>query len=165
MDPILRTLLVGPLAYVALVIVLRTSGKRTLSKMNAFDLVVTVSLGSTLATVLISQDVSLSQGVTALALLVGLQFVVGWSSVRLTWMQRLTRSNPALLFDRDGFRSDDMVRERITEAEIRQAVRSAGFGSLDRVGAVVLESDGTLSVIAAEGDSDLAGLLRRRADT
>ena len=162
MDPILRTLLIGPLAYVALVVVLRISGKRTLSKMNAFDLVVTVSLGSTLATILLSQDVSLLQGVTALALLVALQFVVAWSSVRIEWMQRLTRSNPALLFD-GAFRAPDMVRERITEAEIRQAVRSAGFGSLDRVGAVVLESDGTLSVIGVEGASDLAGLLERRA--
>ena len=46
-----RTLLVGPLAYVALVLLLRISGKRTLTKLNAFDLVVTVALGSTLATV------------------------------------------------------------------------------------------------------------------
>src|SRR4051794_24742339 len=45
-----RVLLVGPLAYVALVLLLRVSGKRTLTKLNAFDLVVTVSLGSTLAT-------------------------------------------------------------------------------------------------------------------
>ena len=43
-----RTLLVGTLAYATLVLFLRISGKRTLSKLNAFDLVVTVALGSTL---------------------------------------------------------------------------------------------------------------------
>ena len=45
-----RVLVVGVLAYSALVLLLRISGKRTLTKMNAFDLVVTVALGSTLAT-------------------------------------------------------------------------------------------------------------------
>ncbi len=52
-----RTVVVGTLAYAALVLILRVSGKRTLSKMNAFDLIVTVALSSTLATVLLARDV------------------------------------------------------------------------------------------------------------
>lgn len=54
-----RVLVVGGLAYAGLVLLLRLTGKRTLSKMNAFDLVVTVALGSTLATILLSKDVAL----------------------------------------------------------------------------------------------------------
>lgn len=68
------------LVYPTLVLVLRVSGKRTLAKMNAFDLVVTVALGSTLATILLSADVSLAEGVLALVLLVGLQLAVAWMS-------------------------------------------------------------------------------------
>ena len=79
---LLRTLVIGVFAYAALVGLLRLSGKRTLSKMNAFDLVVTVALGSTLATVLLSKDVALLEGVLAFAVLIGLQFLVTWSSVR-----------------------------------------------------------------------------------
>ena len=48
-----RVLLVGTAAYVSLVAILRISGKRMLTKFNAFDFVVTVALGSTLATVLL----------------------------------------------------------------------------------------------------------------
>jgi hypothetical protein len=70
-DGLLRTLVVGVLAYVVLVGFLRLSGKRTLSKMNAFDLVVTVALGSTLATILLSKDVALAEGALAFALLIG----------------------------------------------------------------------------------------------
>lgn len=55
---LVRTAVVGVLAYVALIVFLRLSGKRTLSKMNAFDLIVTVSLGSTLATIALSADVA-----------------------------------------------------------------------------------------------------------
>jgi uncharacterized membrane protein YcaP (DUF421 family) len=79
---LLRVLVVGTLAYVALVAVLRISGKRTLTKLNAFDLVITVVLGSTLATVLLSKSVVLAEGVLAMALLVLLQFVITWLSVR-----------------------------------------------------------------------------------
>lgn len=61
-----RTLLVGVLAYVALILLLRLSGKRTLAKLNAFDLVVTVAIGSTLATILLSESVALAEGVVAL---------------------------------------------------------------------------------------------------
>ncbi len=80
-DSLLRTLVVGVLAYVVLVVLLRVSGKRTLSKMNAFDLVVTVALGSTLATALLARDVALAEGVLPFALLIGLQIAVTWSSV------------------------------------------------------------------------------------
>ena len=57
---IFRTLIIGVLAYVGLILMLRVSGKRTLSKMNAFDLIVTVALGSTLATVLLTKSVALA---------------------------------------------------------------------------------------------------------
>ena len=79
---LLRIVIVGVLAYATLVLFLRLSGNRTLSKMNAFDLIVTVALGSTLATVLLSKDVALVDGAVALALLISLQFIITWTSVR-----------------------------------------------------------------------------------
>lgn len=88
------------LVYPILVLVLRVSGKRTLAKMNAFDLVVTVALGSTLATILLSADVSLAEGVLALVLLVGLQLAVAWMSVRVGWFRRTLKASPALLVHR-----------------------------------------------------------------
>jgi len=54
-----RTLVLGTLAYLGLVVILRISGKRTLAKMNAFDLIVTIALGSTLSSILLSKGVSL----------------------------------------------------------------------------------------------------------
>jgi uncharacterized membrane protein YcaP (DUF421 family) len=66
---LLRVVVVGTLAYVALVVLLRASGKRTLAKLNAFDLIVTVALGSTLATVLLSKSVALLEGLVAFILL------------------------------------------------------------------------------------------------
>ncbi len=144
---IVRVLLVGAAAYVWLVLVLRVSGKRTLSKLNAFDLVVTVSLGSTLATVLLSSSVSFAEGATALALLAGLQFVVAATTSKRPRGRSVVTAQPSLLL-RDGEMLTHVLDEqRVTEAEVRQAVRSTGSGDLSQVAAVVLESDGTLSVV------------------
>lgn len=152
-----RVVLVGTIAYLALVLTLRVSGKRTLSKLNAFDLVVTVALGSVLATVLLSKDVSLAEGVLALVLLVFLQYVIATLSVRSERFQGIVKAEPALLLHQGRFLDGAMRRERITREEILAAVRASGLASIDGVGAVVLETDGTVSVIPDVGAAGPAG--------
>lgn len=144
---LLRTLVIGVLAYTALVAFLRVSGKRTLSKMNAFDFVVTVALGSTLATILLAKDVSLAQGALALALLISLQFAVTWSSIRARWIRRVVTGEPSFLLYQGRVLPAALRRERITEDELQAAVRGAGLAALDEIEAVVLETDGSLSVV------------------
>jgi uncharacterized membrane protein YcaP (DUF421 family) len=100
--PVLRTLVVGTLAHAALVVLLRVSGKRSLSKMNAFDFVVTVAFGSTLASILTSRQVSLTQGVLALALLICLQGIKTFLTVRWPWYQQILKAQPTLLFSAAG---------------------------------------------------------------
>lgn len=148
---ILRTLLVGTLAYVTLVLFLRISGKRTLSKLNAFDLVVTVALGSTLSAILLQESIALAEGATALGLLVFLQYFVTFASVRSKSVAKAIRSEPTLLVRNGSFCHDAMMRQRVTEDEIMSAARSNGRERLDEVAAVVLESDGTLSIIGKPG--------------
>lgn len=136
---LIRTLVVGVLAYISLVLLLRLSGRRTLSKLNAFDLVVTVALGSTFATILLNRNVSLAEGVLAFALLIGLQYVVTWSSVRVAWVRRTVTGEPALLFFRGHFLGDAMRVAGVTEDEVRAAARSQGLAALDGIEAVVLD--------------------------
>lgn len=153
-EGLVRTLLVGVLAYVSLVAMLRISGKRTLAKLNAFDLVVTVALGSTLSAILLQESVALAEGALALALLVSLQYLVSAFSVRSPSFAQAVRSEPALLV-RDGrYCLDTMRRERITQDEALSAIRSSGGLSIDEARAVILESDGTLSVtLRASGET------------
>lgn len=154
-DNILRVPLVGIFAYVGTVILLRVSGNRTLSKMNSFDLVVTIAFGSTLSTVLINGNVSLAEGLMAIALLVCLQFILTWLSVRSHSIAKLIKTKPTLLL-RDGVPDREALRvARVTEDEIRSSVRQHGLGSLDQVAAVVLETDGSLSVISAQQQGKL----------
>ncbi|TDN38485.1 DUF421 domain-containing protein [Hymenobacter sp. UV11] len=142
-----RTLIIGVAAYVGLMLLLRISGKRTLTKMNAFDLVVTVALGSTLATVLLSKSVALADGLTAFALLIALQFSITWLSVRSRTVGQLVKAEPTLLVYQGAFLPAAMRTERITEHELLAALRQHGLASVDKAAAVVLENNGQLSVL------------------
>jgi uncharacterized membrane protein YcaP (DUF421 family) len=143
-----RILLVGSGAYLALVVLLRVSGKRTLTKLNAFDLVVTVALGSTLATVLLDRSISLSEGITALALLIALQFVITWSAVRWQPVRRGVKSEPTLLLHEGQPLERALKRQRVTAEELQAALRGAGLSHFEQAAAAVLETDGRISVIA-----------------
>jgi uncharacterized membrane protein YcaP (DUF421 family) len=143
-----RVLIVGVFAYAGLLVLLRVSGKRTLSKMNAFDFVVTVALGSTLATILLSRDVALAAGLLALGLLIALQLAVAWLSARSPSFRGLVKSEPRLLFARGRMIEEALLAERVAPEEVLAAMRAGGHADLAAVEAVVLETDGTFSVIA-----------------
>ncbi|MGE4221458.1 MAG: DUF421 domain-containing protein [Alphaproteobacteria bacterium] len=149
LDDLLRIVVVGTGAYVGLVLMLRTTGKRTLSKMNAFDLVVTVAFGSTLSAALLDSDISLAEALGAFALLCALQYVVAFGSVRSSRFQALVKAEPSLLFFRGRFLPEMLRKERVTEDEILAAIRAQGIGSLTAAEAVVLETDGSFSVVAS----------------
>jgi uncharacterized membrane protein YcaP (DUF421 family) len=158
---LLRVLLVGTAAYATVVLVLRASGKRTLAKLNAFDLVVTVALGSVLATIVLNRSVTWSAGAVGLVLLALLQTVVAWVTSRRPWLRAAVTARPRLVL-RDGRPIEPALRrERLSVDEVRQAVRASGAGDLSSVAAVVLESDGSLSVVSADrvgGGSELTGV-------
>lgn len=144
-----RVLLVGAAAYAALVLLLRISGKRTLSKLNAFDLVVTVAMGSTLSATLLSADVSFAEGAAGFLGLIVFQYLVAQLSVWSRGFAHLVRSEPALLLQDGRFLDEALRHERVTQEEVLAALRSSGLGRIEQCAAVVLETDGTLSVLPA----------------
>ncbi|WP_435010223.1 DUF421 domain-containing protein [Tundrisphaera lichenicola] len=155
-----RVVVVGPLAYFALVILLRISGNRTLSKMNAFDMIITVALGSTLATVLLTEQVALAEGILGFTILIGLQYAMTWLSTRSRLVSGLIKSEPKLLLHNGTMLTQAMRQERVIEPEIHQAVREAGLASIDQVQALVLETDGTFSVVKLSSDTESPSALQ-----
>jgi len=152
---VLRVIAVGVPMYFILVFLLRISGKRTLSKMNQFDFIITVAFGSTIASILLQKNITLIEGITALALLIFLQFAVTWTSVRFSFVDKLIKSEPALVFYRGKFLKGNMKSERVTESEIYQAMRSKNVTNIKDVYQVILETNGSLSVMTLK-QSDAA---------
>lgn len=146
-DSILRVVYVTSAAYISMVFLLRISGKRTLSKMNAFDFVVTIALGSTLAGVALNQSIPLANGMTAIGLFIGFQFMFTWMSVRIKKLKTIITSKPSLIFYKGEFLNQAMKRERITEEEVYSAARKNGISSLDEIEMVILETTGDLAIL------------------
>lgn len=141
---LVRVLVVAPLAYVWLIIVLRVSGKRTLVQLNAFDFVVTVALGSTLASVALTKSVAWAEGALALALLASLQLIAALAAVHSSRARDFITSKPTVLLLDGRVIPAALGSERISQRSLHQAVRNAGIGGLELVAAVVLETNGQL---------------------
>jgi uncharacterized membrane protein YcaP (DUF421 family) len=153
---VMRVLLVGALAYVGLIVVLRVTGKRTLSKMNAFDLIVTVALGSALASTMLSKSTPLAEGLAGMTLLVLLQYAVTWLSVRSDRFQDFVKAKPSILLHRGEWQRAAMRQERVTQEEILAALHAQGTAAIDASTTVLIETDGSLSVLTEQSPS--AGL-------
>lgn len=152
-DSFIRTVIFTVLAYFGMVFFLRISGKRTLTKMNAFDFVITVALGSTLAAVCLNKDIALVDGMTCFFLLIFLQFILTWLSVRNKRIKNIITSSPSMLVYNGEILRDVMKRERITIEEIKMAARHQGIEDISKVGILILETTGEISIIETiEGD-------------
>ncbi|SFH79306.1 DUF421 domain-containing protein [Pisciglobus halotolerans] len=152
-NTIFRILLVGTLAYLLLILVLRIFGKRTLSKLNAFDFVVTIALGSILATILTSRDLTLVDGTIAFTILIFLQFIITKLTIYFQIADKAVKASPTLLFYKGQYDFEAIKKERLSEEEILQAVRSKGSASMEDILAVVLETSGDLSIIQKRSKS------------
>ena len=158
LNPFVETIVTGIIAYVAIIFMLRISGKRTLSKWNSFDFVVTIAFGSVLASILLSTKDAFGQGILGFGLLVLFQYVITWISVRSSIIQKLIKSEPSLLLFRGKMRHDVMKKERIAEGEIFAALRNSGVSAIEDADAVILETDGSFSVITNIDDSSASAL-------
>ena len=158
MNPFLEVTITGIIAYISVIAFLRFSGKRTLAKWNSFDFVVTIALGSVLASSLLSTSDRFGKGILAFALLVLLQYIITWISVRSSIIQKLIKAEPALLLYRGEMKHNVMRKERIAEGEILAALRANGVSAVEDADAVVLETDGSFSVITNIDDSSGSAL-------
>ena len=150
-----RIILIGILAYIALIIMLRIAGKRTLTQLNAFDLVITVSIGSVFATILLDKTISIFDGLAAFFVLIALQWIFSKTTTETSKVSSLIKGDASILYFRGEYFKDVMESERIEKEEIIQAMRMQGRGQMDEVEAVILESNGQLSVLSkSKGDED-----------
>ena len=144
---LIHTLKAASLGYICIIVLLRISGKRTLSKWNSFDFVITITLGSILASATLLKNVSIVQGSFALLLLIFYQYLISQLISHFPMLRNIVKASPALLFFEGEFKSAAMKRERVTEDEVLAAIRQKGISCLAEVGAVVLETDGSFSVM------------------
>jgi uncharacterized membrane protein YcaP (DUF421 family) len=141
------------------ILVIRIIGLRSLSKMSSFDFVVTVALGSAVASTSLSTT-SLWNGVVAFAVLLGAQWVIAQLRFRTT-VGRVVDNRPILLVHEGSVIEANLRHVRVTHSDITAKLREAGVTNIDDVLAVVMETTGDVSVLTGSGPLDarlLAGV-------
>lgn len=141
------------LLYIAAVVAVRVAGRRTLAQMSAFDIVVTIALGSLLASTALPRSPALIDGLAVLVTLLSLQVLVAAARQWRPSLQRFTDFAPrVVLRNGEHDQSRSPFSAQLTLSDIEAAVRRSGASSLESVTVVVLESSGKFSTMLSEAD-------------
>ncbi|MBV7270586.1 DUF421 domain-containing protein [Winogradskyella luteola] len=153
-DNVLAILLTAFGTYIALVLLTRISGKRSFSKMSSFDFAMTVSIGSILATVVISKSVSLQSGIAGLISIYAIQMLIAYTR-RWKTIRKFMDNKPTLLM-RDGKIIEGSLEAcKVTTSDLKAKLREANVIQLSEVKAVVFESTGDISVLHGSEDTPI----------
>jgi len=155
---VLRVVLMSGLTYVLVIALLRIFGSQALAKMSAYDLVVTITLGSLVANIALTSSFSISDGLAAILTFLILQELTRRLQKRFTRVHHFVRERPRLLVWDGRFIGENLEHNQVTEDEVRAAVRRTGLLSMTQVQGVVLENDGEWSVIPRSEAPDLSAL-------
>jgi uncharacterized membrane protein YcaP (DUF421 family) len=155
--PILERVLRGLLVYLFLLIAIRLFGRRQLSQLTAFDLIVLLTLSNILQNAMIGRDDTLVGGLAGALTLLAANSVVALVAYRSRWFERLIDGRPQFLV-RDGqIQSKALRRELLTEQDLLSAVRRVGLERIDQVKLAISEPNGEISVIPKTGEGGLPG--------
>jgi uncharacterized membrane protein YcaP (DUF421 family) len=132
--------------YIALLAMVRLTGKRTVAQFTPFDLVVVMLLAEAVSDSLRGGDESLVGGLIAAVTLVALDLAIAFGSSRSKKIDTLVEGNPVLV-GRDGRLYEDVLkRERVPPSDVEQALREADC-SMENMRLAVLEPDGKISIL------------------
>lgn len=138
--------------YLAVLVFTRIAGKRSFSKMSSHDFAMTVAIGSILASTVLSNTVSLLEGIIGLAAVYCLQ--IGAALLRrIDFFQNLMDNKPLFLMDGEKILYENLRKARVTEGDLRSKLREANVLQLADVRAVIFETTGDISVLHVN-DSD-----------
>jgi uncharacterized membrane protein YcaP (DUF421 family) len=143
MDLVLRTAVV----FVLILVVTRAVGRRELSSMEPFDLILLVVIGDLVQQGVTQSDYSLTGTVLVIATLTSLTVLTAWLSFRVRRLRPILEGEPIVLVANGEIVEHNLRQQRMTVEEIGTEARLAGIGSLQQVRWAVLETNGRVSFL------------------
>jgi uncharacterized membrane protein YcaP (DUF421 family) len=144
MDIVLR----AALAFFFLLLVTRVVGRRELSSLQPFDLILLVMIGDLVQQGVTQNDFSVTGLMLAAGTIAVLTVFVSYSSFRFPRLRPVLDGEPVIVLEKGEPIKKNLDRNRITVDELRAAARQEGHGALDEIEWAVLETGGQISFIA-----------------
>jgi uncharacterized membrane protein YcaP (DUF421 family) len=149
MDLVLRT----AFAFVLILVITRAVGRRELSSMEPFDLILLVVIGDLVQQGVTQSDYSLTGATTVLVTMAVLVVATAWLSYRFARLRPVLEGEPTLLISDGELIGRNLRRERMTVEEIRAEARQQSIASLQDIRYAVLETNGKISFITRSPSS------------
>jgi uncharacterized membrane protein YcaP (DUF421 family) len=143
MDLVLRTIFV----FLLILVITRAVGRRELSSMEPFDLILLVVIGDLVQQGVTQSDYSLTGATTVIVTMAGLVVLTAWLSFRFARLRPILEGAPTLLISDGDLLMSNLKRERMTVEEIQAEARQQSIGSLSEVRYAVLETNGKISFV------------------
>jgi uncharacterized membrane protein YcaP (DUF421 family) len=143
MDIALRAIVL----YVFVVFVMRMVGRRELSTLTPFDLVLLIVLGDAIQQGLTQDDYSVTGAVIAVSTLALMQVVTSYLSYRIRPFRKVLKGEPIVLIQDGKLLKQNLRRERMTADDVAEEMRAQEIATFDQVQWAILESNGTISFI------------------
>ena len=144
MDTLFRALGI----YLALLVILRASGKRSLAQITTFDLILLLILGESTQQALIGEDFSITTGVLLIASLVGIDMTLSFLQDRWPRIGLWTDGRPIIIVENGEPLRDRKHQVRVGDEDILAAARERqGLERMDQIKFAVLERSGGISII------------------
>jgi uncharacterized membrane protein YcaP (DUF421 family) len=147
MDIVLRAIVL----YLFIVLVMRIIGRRELSSMSPFDLILLIILGDAVQQGLTQDDYSVTGAVIAVSTIATMQVLTSYITFRSERARKVFEGQPLVLVDRGKIVQENLRRERMTEDEVAEEMRAQQIGSLDEVEWAILEVNGSMSFVKKNG--------------
>jgi uncharacterized membrane protein YcaP (DUF421 family) len=125
----------------------RVIGRRELSSLEPFDLILLIVLGDAIQQGLTQDDYSVTGAVIAVGTIAGLQVLTSWVSFRFRWARRVLDGDPIVVVQDGKLIEQNLRRERISAEELAEEARTQQIASIDEIEWAVFEPSGRISFI------------------
>jgi uncharacterized membrane protein YcaP (DUF421 family) len=142
-DIVVRSAIIFAIVF----LVIRVIGRRELSRMEPFDLIILVVIGDIIQQGVNQSDLSVTGALISVATIALLTVAVSWIGFRFRAVRPLLESRPIVLVEDGRVIEGNLRRERLTVEEITSQARLQKINSLERVQWAVLERSGDISFI------------------
>jgi uncharacterized membrane protein YcaP (DUF421 family) len=133
--------------YGFIVFVMRVMGRRELSSLTPFDLILLIIAGDALQQGLTQDDYSVTGAVIAVGTIASMQVLTSYVSFRSAKARKVLEGDPIVLVERGKLVEKNLRRERMTPGEVEGEMRLQQIGTLDDVEWAILERNGSISFI------------------
>ncbi|QVW26027.1 DUF421 domain-containing protein [Pseudomonas hormoni] len=147
MDSVLR----AAVMYLALMVLFKIAGRRSLAELTTFDFVLLMIIGEATQQALLGDDFSLTNSMLVIVTLIAIDVGLSLLKQRSHWLSQLIDGEPTIIVENGKVLHKRLRHARLIEADIMEAARSSqGIETLDQIKFAILERNGKISVIAQD---------------